>query len=199
MKQRPILFSTAMVQAILAGRKTQTRRTTKLDIANKNPNDWILDGAIINNHFILHNKANKHELWINSPYGLPGDVLWVRETWTKQGNTYKFLSDNLDWKGIHKFKPSIHMPKEACRIWLEITSVKIERLMKISQKEAISEGIEPCGTHGYKNYLSNEPMDCFVIPCNSFISLWESINGKDSWLQNPWVWVIEFKQIQKPE
>lgn len=90
------------------------------------------------------------------------------------------------------------MPKDAARIWLRITDVRVERLQDISDKDAMREGIKSIdhGAH-WKNYVKNE-ISSFVCPSHSFESLWQSINGEDSWKANPWVWVIEFERIEKP-
>ena len=99
----------------------------------------------------------------------------------------------------YKWTPAIHMPKVACRIFLEIISIRVERLEDISHDDSISEGIERMPIElWWKNYL-NHPLPGVSNPRESFISLWKSINGNDSWESNPWVWVIEFKRIEKPE
>lgn len=177
MKQRPILFSTPMVQSILAGRKTQTRR--KADMLSRHLRK-LEDGTF---------EGESGRIY-KCPYGKVGDILWVRETFMNALN-FPVLSDNFyykasvsnqflqEWKGC--WKPSIFMPKDACRIWLEIVSVKVERLQDISEGNAIKEGSE---------YLLNVR--------EWFADLWKSINGDESWRNNPWVWVIEFKQIENP-
>ncbi len=220
-KQRPILFSTQMVQAILEGRKTQTRRTKKLESINENPDNWTFfefDGKFFN----FQNNANPSIMvGIPCPYGKPGDILWVRESfsrhfiwgteplkdWTKtirEGKTCIFYKDGSIVGGCDKhqreerWKPSIHMPKAAARIWLEITNVRVERLHDISGEDAIAEGIERMPTASWwKNYM-NSPLPGTSCQIESFKTLWESINGKESLDANPWVWVVEFKQIPKP-
>lgn len=148
------------------------------------------------------------------PYGIPGDRLWVREAWaplstfdpTELG--YLYRADHhkgLEKKdGDQKWKPSIHMPRAASRITLEITGLKVERLQKISEADAIAEGIESQPqSHGkgvdwkYYGWLEkyNQWSTC---PIRSYESLWTSINGPDSWSQNPYVWVIQFKRIAQP-
>ena len=153
----------------------------------------------------------------------PGDRLWVRETWyqSPHGIIYKadwdrgwgdddtkiVPLDNDSCKVYHvdKWKPSIHMPREACRILLEITGIRVERLQDISEEDAIAEGIEFIQTgefaqgywqyQGWKDYINVNGMDNFFdFPTESFKSLWDSINAKKRpWTSNPWVWVIEFK------
>ena len=107
---------------------------------------------------------------------------------------YAFANINKGWK------PSIHMPKEAARIFLEVTNVRVERLQNISEENAIAEGIERVSiapfVHRFKNYLCNNK---FIGPEESFKTLWMKINGEDSWNANPWVWVYEFKVVEKPK
>ncbi|HNX87729.1 MAG TPA: hypothetical protein PKH58_01495 [Paludibacteraceae bacterium] len=195
-KERPILFSTDMVQAILEGRKTMTRRTKGLaEISiNAGHTQHSYEGKIPTDNNIHafarmwggHFAETKH---IKCSYGQPGDILWVRETWcndprgSEDGISpyYYFKADfpNTDvWKG--SWKPSIHMPRKAARIWLEITEIKAERLYSISREDAIAEG---CG---------NEGTD---YPEGNFFALWRKINGIDSYQSNPWVWVITYKVL----
>lgn len=218
MKQHPILFSTPMVQAILQGNKTMTRRVVKViveaSLVGTNPFtfSWIASENGI--------EAIGRLLYLSqSPYGKVGDVLWVRESFTvlepehciggmKSRFIYK-ANMNPDSEEIrqdyikcgypYKWKPSIHMPKEACRLFLQITNIRVERLQEISEDDAINEGIENLGK-GYsltpwKDYLGKGG---FVATRTSFFTLWSKINGINSWNSNPWVWVIEFKQIAKP-
>lgn len=168
-------------------------------------------------------------------YGKPGDRLWVRETWihgveydendmpifTPEGNYqyktwYRATDYELVWHDEDdghcdpKWKPSIHMPRSASRILLEITAIRIERLQDISDDAAEAEGIEgwnvPTGGDDYqdywRNYLMTQRQEKQGYPhfegdmLASFKSLWESINGPESWAKNPWVWVIEFKKVE---
>lgn len=200
MKQRPILFNTEMVQAILAGRKMQTRREVHPDIA-----------VSISN--------NPDRILYRCPFGQTGDVLWVRESclWVMSDHAPDLLEgsrDRTQWvykasehedfmkyakeQYGYKWKPSIHMPKDAARIWLRIKDVRVERLQEISEIDAMREGIESVdhGAH-WKNYVQDD-ISSFVCPSHSFESLWHSINGADSWNANPWVWVLEFERIEKP-
>jgi len=201
MKEIPILFSTPMVQAILEGRKTVTRRIIDPQPeSSKYPNS-ILDGFYWRNKFYLPKYHRKIiSLVDNSKYGQPGDVLWVRETWKHSDfqnadGPFEFKASMQNpestWnKGI--WKPSIHMPKTAARIWLQVDEIKVERLQDITEEDAIAEGIlkEDQHYHDYNN----------TVPClgaiSSFQSLCESINGGvESWLANPWVWVAKFKVL----
>ena len=195
-----ILFSTEMVQAILAGRKTMTRQVVKPQPP----------------------KGSKMGMIINTPYGLVGDVLWVRETWQHteilninvedENYGYVYKADNQEWNNFEgwKWKPSIHMPKAAARIFLEITNVRVERLQSISEADAIAEGIQPLlmsstqliemGGQKYRDYMSDDKIFGNPLsPITSFMTLWQSINGEESWNANPWVWVVEFKRVSKPE
>lgn len=211
--ERPILFSTPMVQAILDGRKTQTRRIVKPQplqhfrkddsvlIYERTPGNWEVKDKHSNDGFSRLDS-------FKCPYGTVGDVLWVRETWCEavideDGTSEYFykadFDDGSDIEAGLKYKPSIHMPKKACRIYLEITKIKIERLQNINESDADKEGVEfgrqTVVCMGFKNYLSNE----FGLGAStaSFKTLWQSINGEQSWESNPWVWVIEFKRINK--
>lgn len=210
MKQRPILFNTEMVQAILAGRKTQTRREVK--ISDHQPTSELVFLPSAYPHFQF--KAGNMHWQVECPFGKKGDVLWVRETWFSTrfdcnellacGVTshIRYKADgNYDPKKDcvgRSWKPSIHMPKDAARIWLRIKDVRVERLQDISERDAMREGIESVdgGAH-WKNYVQDD-ISSFVCPSHSFESLWHSINGADSWKANPWVWVLEFERIEKP-
>lgn len=192
-KERPILFSTPMVEAILDGRKTQTRRAR---------------GATFQNF--------EEFARIKCPYGKPGDRLWVRETWLELDRSHIITSpyvykantdavaeetrkDYIKAGYPYQWKPSIHMPKAAARIWLEITETRLERLQDISKEDAIAEGIkttwinDDSSCNKFKNYINNGKGS--LSPKDSFRSLWESINGAESWDLNPWLWVVKFKVL----
>lgn len=204
--ERPVLFSTPMVRAILDGRKTQTRRVKKLEEINREPNDYLYKDFLPTKNVHVFARIfrggwveTKH---IKCPYGMIGDVLWVRETWLKtmvrdeEGFFYVYRADGDDYKG--EWKPSIFMPKDACRIRLEINNIMVERLQNISENDAIAEGVEMVadyGTTGYKLYTQPNSAYSDIDAVWSYESLWESINGKNSWDFNPWVWVIKFKRI----
>lgn len=189
--EKPILFSTPMIRAILDGRKSQTRRIVK-------PQPESVDHV---NHKIIPYNGSAEFLMKNTicPYGKIGDVLWVRETFHLVPPNMVFYKADPENKATGKWKPSIFMPKEACRIRLEITNISVERVQDISKDDAIAEGIELYeGESNYKNYLHGDGRNYgYVKEAKiSYMTLWESINGKDSWDINPWVWVIEFKRIQ---
>ncbi|MFO0415197.1 MAG: hypothetical protein ACK52I_28430 [Pseudomonadota bacterium] len=219
---RPILYQTEMVQAILAKIKSMTRRKSGLDEINENPDAWQLNVA---GEIVMPKVGNKKEktgfgaFFFNSkldtktifcPYGNVGDVLWVRETWFAQkyfnGLTenyfYKYKADYdgpVDWN----WKPSIHMPKAAARIFLEITDIRVERLNDISEEDALAEGVLQFEDGTFKNYFTQKGLraadgvQCLLAK-GSFQSLIASINGKEIIDKNPWVWVIKFKVIDKP-
>jgi hypothetical protein len=203
-KEIPILYSTPMVQSLMKDLKTITRRTRGLEQFNIKPNAWKfthrgddLWSAKPINH------SSYWEVEFKCPYGKKGDLLWVRETFCHDEEFYYYkanfdTSDQCHLTG--SWKPSIHMPKKACRTWLKITDIKIQRLKDISEEDAKAEGVEYgtdiLGDHGYKCYLLN--LFVFSKATTSFQTLWESINGSDSWNLNPWVWVITFKRVEKP-
>lgn len=180
MKEKPIIFSPPMVRAILEGRKTQTRRVVK-------PNHMVMDhgedvaGQCINAGYIPCLPL--------CPYGKPGDRLWVRETHLPKasGTIYRADFSEVEAAGLGGmyggWKPSIHMPRWASRILLEIVRVRVERLKACNEVDAISEGAKwaACGSPQEGSHRAG------------FAELWESINGPGSWDANPWVWVVEFK------
>lgn len=196
--EKPILFNTEMVKAILAGRKTMTRRLVK-------PQPWFESGYDYPYEDVLGIFWKKEKSYLNvgklikdltanCPYQ-PGDILWVRETWCRNTDMhenafeealipgYYFKADIApDWandREIVKWHPSIHMPRAAARLFLEVTNVRVERLQDISDSDAAKEGIEDLP---FGNYAE-------------FKALWDSIYSKRGfgWDKNPWLWVIEFK------
>ena len=148
--------------------------------------------------------------YVKPPYRYaPGDILYVRETWKKAPNGYYYYEDwqRNDIADVTKWKPSIHMPKEAARIWLKVTNVRVERLQDITPKGAESEGVgnlfyDDIG-YGEKNYGTEVDTE-YGIAKEQFAWLWESTIKKSDldrygWDANPWVWVIEFERCEKPE
>lgn len=220
MKQRPILFSTPMVQAIMEGRKTQTRRVvdlpeSMLPLGEKTHSYLSVDG-----HYVIDNGIGLYIDKIKYKYGKPGDILWVRETHClmyhdietgERAYSYKADDDPVFSPGS-RWKPSIHMPKVAARIFLQIKSIRVERLQAISEEDAKAEGIQfhfeelfqelryrdynPKLQKGYGDPNIDYPT--WREAKSSFQSLWGLINGQESWDCNPWVWVIEFERIEKP-
>lgn len=198
-KEIPILFSTPMVQATLEGRKTMTRRIVK-----PQPDQDDEPGLVPK---ILGNEENWGKWYWDTdegerivkacPYGEPGDVLWVREKFTKyKGGGFAYAANGHTCYPDIRWWPSIHMPKDACRIWLEVTEVRVERLQYISEDDAKAEGIERSrsgdGRIVYKHYLKPK---YGPSPVHSFETLWTKINGAYSWAANPWVWVVSFKVL----
>lgn len=201
MKERPILFSGPMVQAILKGRKTQTRRVVKdkhglLD--RYTPTGEMLD--YYGNGQTWGARLADTTCVIPCPHGRPHDRLWVRETFYSDEHGVRYRADHhvspMGWK------PSIHMPRSVSRIDLEISAIRVERLQNISEADAAAEGVrfdqgwdeEP--GYGFLDYSKTDDENySFTDPRDSFRTLWQSINGKDSWNENPWVWVVEFKKV----
>lgn len=212
MKERPILFSGAMVRAILDGSKTQTRRVVK----GLDPDRLAETMTPAQHARIQRELPEAFGARYFCPFGQPGDRLWVRETWspTALDGVYQYRASG----GLPgtTWKPSIHMPRKACRIELEIVSVRVERLQDISEADADAEGCERLDSERYDRDMTLcptcggtrlhralapsggviEDVDC--LGCDTYAKryrhLWESINGADSWHANPWVWVIEFKR-----
>ena len=194
MKERPILFNGAMARAILSGAKTQTRRVVKAR-ADKD----MGPRCVLQPHEIA-GEVNGGS-YRNSPYGQPGDWLWVRETWARddEDDALMYRADvgrdmNADaWEqgrleGVprYKWRPSIHMPRWASRITLEITEVRVDRLHDISEADAGAEGVSAKHTAD-ADYTARE----------KYSVLWEQINGAGSWDANPWVWVVSFRRVQQ--
>lgn len=200
MKQSPILFSTDMVQAILEGRKTQTRRViTPHNVTNMAQRKSQFDFSDIHPNGTLGVKVghkSNDTLWRGmSRWGAIGDLMWVKETFSIEYPPFdqpKFLyrTEHHKWEAI--WKPSIHMPKDAARIWLRITDIRAERLNEISEEDALAEG----GHTSQQYYPEKGPL---IPAVDSFKSLWDSINAKKHpWSSNPWVWAITFERIDNP-
>lgn len=199
---KPILFNTEMVRAILDGRKSCTRRI------NKDANDYVVPDMDFYDSdkrtYAVHNysdKEHKDKLSIaerTCPI-CPGDILYVRESYSELsfGYVYKADGENIDHLGnVIKWHPSIHMPKEAARIWLKVTNVRVERLREISAESALAEGAD-------KYIHTNGGLD-ENMTITSFIGIWNSTIKKSDldrygWNASPWVWVIEFERCEKLE
>lgn len=243
---KSLLFKPEMVNAILNGRKTQTRRSLK-----PQPPEEFSRGdvaAITNGSRWAIGRSSMSEkgpgAWppdpepgLLCPYGQPGDSIYIKETFfawgrwetrfnkkkgrdewhfvdmtRERGKEYLYAADGVNesdtprtrsdvypryWK-----RPSIFMPRTASRITLEITDVRVERLKEISREDALAEGIDrwddTASVSPYRNYRKGDPgemdMHC-SCPERSFMTLWQSINGPESWDSNPWVWVVEFRRI----
>jgi len=230
MKERPIIFSAPMVRAILGGHKTMTRRVVKVrggsmvDVEQGIPVAECVDGETRR---------------VPCPYGQPGDRLWVRESWAVQraepclpherdwqeliSPTIRYLADGATrriqgdrstgvgvYRGaVEKGRPSIHMPRWASRITLEITGVRVERLQDITPAHILAEGVQIPATpdgqalidigtkHGPAHFLPNlRGASTDDLLRAHWAALWVQLNGIDSWDANPWVWVIEFATHQ---
>lgn len=206
MKERPLLMNGAMVRATLAGTKSQTRRIVKPQPCR---DDYMADEDV------------RRQFATLSPYGQPGDRLWVRETWrsTGDGGRADYLAPRdmqphpvwYDADGAApadqcagKTRVSIHMPRWASRILLEIVSVRVERLNDCSAGDARAEGLISY-EHFWRDCeyplpdIAFEPFKGSPVrysdPVAAYAALWESINGDGSWAANPWVWVVEFARV----
>ena len=196
MKERPVLFSAPMVRAILDGRKTQTRRIAK--VTDKDCKPGMITPLA---GFVPRTIANHISY---CPYGKPGDRLWVRETFKQHDEVISYKADGTwitDFQhtgGINPHEnitwiPSIHMPRNASRILLEITGVRVERLQDISECDAKAEGSYVCDYFGRRLLDQSSNQGCYKW---GYRSIWESLNGTGSWDLNPFVWVIEFKLLE---
>lgn len=186
----PILFNMKMVRAILDGRKSCTRRIIK-----PQPQGYF---EVSEEPLYIYDTDGKQGK-ITPPYQ-PGDILYVRETWKQAPNGYYYYEDwqKDDIADVTKWKPSIHMPKEAARIWLKVTDVRVERLQEITRLSVQKEGIEvdPKECAGKFDFIT----ELFLL----FQELWDSTIKKSDldrygWDANPYVWVVEFERCEKPK
>jgi len=213
-KENPILMTPENAEKCFLGTKTQTRRIMK----SQPPDDC---GALIGPEMYAPTKVNRlgeeypgddifgvysadGEWSCRCPYGMAGDRLWVREAWrVTGGKEYEYqqriedvhyrgdLSEHIEY-GPAQWKPSIHMPKWACRTWLEITEVRVQRLQEISEEDAKAEGV----------IVKADAEIAARVACDTparmeFWALWQSINGSGSWEANPWVWAISFRKVAR--
>lgn len=194
---KPILFNTEMVRAILDGRKTCTRRIIKaekvdnvLNSPARKSNPDIPDAQFI-------------KCLVDMKYD-PGDILYVRETWYKSPSRYMYRADYSNTERFYtdgkevsiKWHPSIHMPKEAARIWLKVTDVRVERLQEITGQDVLKEGLNS-HVHPQASYFDGNQREMFEKLWNSTIK--KSDLDRYGWDASPWVWVIEFERCEKPE
>lgn len=221
MTERGILFNGDMVRAILGGRKTVTRRVLKTQPTLKD-GFWQLGGAGWSARINSITPVAGHSLAGRCPYGKPGDRLWVRETWAPGATQVMYRAEcNPSYRPPDgKWKPSIHMPRWASRILLEVTAVHVQRLQDITEEQAQAEGVmhdedrpeehdwrnngklcPKCAGTGLHNGIGSGGGVIFDIDCREcdtalkrFKHLWNSTGG--DWDANPWVWVIEFKRIE---
>ena len=211
---KPILFNTEMVRAILDGRKTCTRRLVKPQPDEKHtyPLGFVTDSTEKKEMGCFGFGIGEYggSIQYAKPPYQPGDILYVRETWKKAPNGYYYYEDwqKDDIADVTKWKPSIHMPKEAARIWLKVTDVRVERLQSITIEGAIREGAEgvKCPHTNVGAFGCTDCMDTGWIepPQFEFMQIWDSTIKKSDlnrygWDANPWVWVIEFERCEKPE
>lgn len=184
---KPIIFSTPRVRAILDGKKTQTRRVIKIDDAPENWKISIAGTSIV--------RIEPYD--VKLPRYAAGDILYVRETWADVFGKYEYRADYSESENtyrvkrygttIAKWRPSIHMPREAARIFLRVTNVRVERLQAITYDDCLREGLWDNGTD--------------VDTLAAFQELWQNLNAKRGygWEINPWVWVIEFEREEVEE
>lgn len=231
--EKPILFSTPMVQAILAERKTMTRRVIKGANGKPPTGKWM--GEIIpggnwcsnprtdlswtgfyteNNVFYVDGEKRIDGIYCKCQYR-PGDILWVRETWCNINKPeyppeYYYLADCLQpWIEDYnpnewKWKPSIHMPRTAARLFLKVTNIRVERLQDITEEDAMAEGIAGYWAEPHKDVppfigvAKEAGADLCRTRRKAFQQLWDSLNAKRGygWDMNPWVWVIEFERVK---
>ncbi|WP_397321977.1 hypothetical protein [Pantoea agglomerans] len=208
MRERPIIFNADMVRAVLDGRKTQTRRVMKVQ-----PH-----AGVRNSPFVKSGIEDGHGKELVCPFGEVGDRLWVRETfrvhsratdvatlvykaseqqsWTQQTHRVPIEKCNKP-AVVDKWTPSIHMPRWASRITLEITSVRVERLQDISAEDVTAEGIKTLGESMWgSQWWVDAPQAAINDAHLQFSIIWSKIYGEESWHANPWVWVIEFKRVE---
>ena len=228
MKILPILFNTEMVQAILEGQKSCTRRVVKSQPDEKHtfPLGFVMGSMYAKDLgcFGFGTNENGGSIQFVKPPYQTGDILYVRETvWQKIGyyldidgetkpswyNEFKYVASDekpeTGWNYSWAKRPSIHMPKEAARIWLKVTDVRVERLQEITKDECIKEGIYPSNCRN-----CNAAFECDTCPdegydeLDKFVEVWSSTVKKSDldyygWGANPWVWIIEFERIDRPE
>lgn len=203
---KPILFNTEMVRAILDGRKGATRRIVKGFI----PDDAVWGYTAFTPKGYISCRGTFADGYGEKIFKLPcetGDILYVRETWKKAPNGYYYYEDwqKDDIADVTKWHPSIHMPKEAARIWIKVTDVRVERLQEITDEQAKREGIQydECPT-GFTWKQETDMHNCYTTPIGAMQALWNSTIKKSDldrygWDASPWVWVIEFERCEKPE
>lgn len=206
MRILPILFNTEMVRAILDGRKIVTRRIIKLNQG--------FSGHVVGE---IRNENNPLGLMypggIKRPPYLLGDILYVRETWYKDKYRYMYSANYANDEKFYrggveekvKWHPSIHMPKDAARIFLKVKDVRVERLQDMPHDGALKEGIHFCKCpDGYTWKTETDMHNCYTTPMGAMQALWNSTIKKTDldrygWDANPWVWVIEFERCDRPE
>lgn len=208
---KPILFNTEMVRANLDGRKSCTRKSVSPrqfmgmlpdKCKNAMPDVFLKDKRMMFKPYCDMTDAELIMTAYKAPYE-PGDILYVRETWKKAPNGYYYYEDwqRNDIDDVTKWKPSIHMPKEAARIWLKVTDVRVERLQDITEDGAKAEGA--IDNRGFIHSPENE-YDSIHTAREHFAEIWNSTIKKADldrygWDANPYVWAISFERCEKPE
>lgn len=211
--EKPLLISGPLIQPVQLGIKTITRRLNGLDWINELPDTWEFV-SMKGRQATFQKFEGRLSMHVNCPYGEPGDTIWVRENWfcSRSYNDkkaaellnlsvrYGYAADYLDkprpeWSG--RLRPSIHMPKWLCRIYLEVTSVRIERLHDITEADCLAEGIQKY-EGGYKTNFRQPDSTSYLdgyswTAKDEFKKLWIKLNGQESWDLQPWVWVVSFK------
>lgn len=205
-----MIFNGEMVRAILDGRKTQTRRIMKNQPAGDYPDTQALIRSV-GGGFQWYGHYGVSSIF-NCPLCAVGDRIWVRETWAEAGASAPDLKlyranypahvpshyENVPTAEEIRWTPSIHMPRWASRILLEITDVRVERLNGISEAEAEAEGIDMdalADSQDCYDCIADHNMTGRPTAIGAFKYLWESIYSEENWQSNPWVWVIEFKVV----
>lgn len=220
---KPILFNTEMVRAILEGRKSCTRRIVKPQqligmlpdkCKNGAPEKFLKEKKLMFKPYCDMTDIELINTAYKAPYQ-PGDILYVRETWKKAPNGYYYYEDwqRNDIADVTKWKPSIHMPKEAARIWIKIMNVRVERLQEMKPVDVIKEGAYSDCWDCLNTYGESGSQCCYgteeqCSQCDEVMMEWEKLWNSTikksnlnhyGWDANPWVWVIEFERCEKPE
>ncbi|MEN5176355.1 hypothetical protein [Brevundimonas diminuta] len=214
-KERPILFSGPMVRALLDGRKTQTRRIVK---PRRHASLFAIedDGSPVWADSYIMDPGNAEWRMRDNPYGVPGDRLWVKETHAVVPRTAYAMSEGVqqtlrpddnhdaavyfaDWERSKpgRWRPSIHMPRWACRLVLEITDVRVERLLDCSNADAQAEGLQWV-TPGMWSVDRSLPIIAHEAR-TAYFELWDHINGAGAAEANPWVWAVSFRVLSDEE
>lgn len=215
--ERPILFSGEMVRAILAGRKTQTRRLMKPQPeVGPGGHVGLRDRALV--FWALDSGESSWFVRSRCPFGGVGDRLWVRETWSRAQfedrgkletrTVYRAdFPEDYDGFGIGRWYPSIHMKRADSRLLLEVTGARVERLQDITAADAVAEGAQrfeagslaPSRLGGSgAGWSMRSPANHGQLlgsPQMAFANLWNALNGADAWDANPWVWVVSFQRV----
>lgn len=204
-RERPVPFLDHDVRSAHDGSKTQFRRIVKPR------HDWFVDqsGEFRWPYYESYVTGDSEAVPVLCPYGEVGDTLWVREAWNVSGmsfgfkpkdaalfaskDAWKYRATDTGWQ--HGWRPSIHMPREAARIFLRVTDIRVQRLQEISEEDAIAEGCQGSYTPSYISF--GEVVGPYgEMPCDQFRQLWSDVYGSNSWDANPWVWAITFERIK---